>query len=144
MSQRPRLAAWIAAAVVAAASMPARAQVMLMREPDSEWDAVLPPADPGSSPDTPIGPTTPEGGFSAPERVTFGEKMRERVLDQLCRNVKLKYDYNLPGDFGGTGAGFKRWLAPLPDGRLTIVDEERLSVGYGTAFTKVISEAAGA
>lgn len=143
MSQRLRRASWIAAAVVAA-SIPARAQVMLMSEPDSEWDAVLPPTDPGSTPNTPIGPTTPEGGFSAPERVTFGEKMRERVLDQLCRNVKLKYDYNLPGDFGGTGAGFKRWLAPLPDGRLTIVDEERLSVGYGTSFTKVISEAAGA
>lgn len=143
MSQRPRLAAALAAALVAS-SIPVRAQVMLMSEPDSEWDAVLPPADPGSTPGTPIGPTTPEGGFSAPERVTFGEKMRERVLDQLCRNVKLKYDYNLPGDFGGTGAGFKRWLAPLPDGRLTIVDEERLSVGYGTAFTKVISEAAGA
>ena len=51
----------------------------LMAEPDSEWEAVVAPGDPGSTPNTPIGPTTPEGGFSAPERVTFGEKMRERV-----------------------------------------------------------------
>ena len=127
----------------AVASTPVRAQMKLMAEPDSEWESVTAPGDPGSTPNTPIGPTTPEGGFSAPERVTFGEKMRERVLDQLCRNIKLKYDYNLPGDFGGTGAGFKRWLAPLPDGRLTIVDEERLSVGYGHGFSKAVSEAMG-
>jgi len=130
----------VAAAVLAAA--PAHAQQMrLMSEPDSEWESAT--ADPGSTPNSPVGPTTPEGGFSAPERVTFGEKMRERVLDQLCRNLKLKYDYNLPGDFAGTGMGFKRWLAPLPDGRLTIVDEERLSVGYGHGFAKVLNEAAG-
>ncbi|MCM2304784.1 MAG: hypothetical protein NDJ72_08785 [Elusimicrobia bacterium] len=142
MSQRLRRAALIAASAVLA-SAPVRAQMKLMAEPDSEWEAVVAPGDPGSTPNTPIGPTTPEGGFSAPERVIFGEKMRERVLDQLCRHVKLKYDYNLPGDFGGTGAGFKRWLAPLPDGRLTIVDEERLSVGYGHGFSKVLSEAVG-
>ncbi|MBI2384472.1 MAG: hypothetical protein HYV14_00505 [Elusimicrobia bacterium] len=143
MSQRLLRAAVIAVSAAAAAAAPVRAQMKLMAEPDSEWESVTAPGDPGSTPDTPIGPTTPEGGFSAPERVTFGEKMRERVLDQLCRNVKLKYDYNLPGDFGGTGAGFKRWLAPLPDGRLTIVDEERLSVGYGHGFSKVVSESVG-
>lgn len=142
MSQRLLRAAVIAVSA-AVASTPVRAQMKLMAEPDSEWESVTAPGDPGSTPNTPVGPTTPEGGFSAPERVTFGEKMRERVLDQLCRNVKLKYDYNLPGDFGGTGAGFKRWLAPLPDGRLTIVDEERLSVGYGHGFSKVLSDAAG-
>lgn len=143
MSQRLHRAALVVAAAVLAAA-PARAQMLkLMAEPDSEWETVVPPADPGSTPGSPVGPTTPEGGFSAPERVTFGEKMRERVLDQLCRNIKLKYDYNLPGDFSGTGAGMKRWLAPLPDGRLTIVDEERLSVGYGHGFSKVLNEAAG-
>ncbi|MBI2790300.1 MAG: hypothetical protein HYX59_16690 [Elusimicrobia bacterium] len=142
MSQRLLRAAVIAVSAAVAAA-PVRAQMKLMAEPDSEWESVVAPGDPGSTPNTPVGPTTPEGGFSAPERVTFGEKMRERVLDQLCRNIKLKYDYNLPGDFGGTGAGFKRWLAPLPDGRLTIVDEERLSVGYGHGFSKVISDAAG-
>ena len=143
MSQRLRRAAWIAAAAVFS-STPVLAQIKLMSEPDSEWDSAVPSTDPGSTPTSPIGPTTPEGGFSAPERVIFGEKMRERVLDQLCRQIKLQYDYNLPGDFGGTGGGVKRWLAPMPDGRLTIVDEERLSVGYGHGFSKVISEAAGA
>ncbi|UPT75538.1 MAG: hypothetical protein M0D55_07640 [Elusimicrobiota bacterium] len=91
-----------------------------------------------------MGATTPEGGFSAPERVIFGEKMRERVLDQLCRNVKLKYDYNLPGNFSGTGFGVKRWLAPLPDGRLTIVDEETLRVGGGTRSLSRSAAATGA
>ena len=141
MSQRPRRVAWIVAAVVFA-SAPAYAQFQLKGEPDSEWDTFVPSENP--TPGSPIGPTTPEGGFSAPERVRFGEKLRENVLDQLCRHLKGKYDYNLPGDFSGTGAGIKRWLAPLPDGRLTIVDEERLSVGYGHAFTKVVSEAVGA
>ncbi|MDD5304526.1 MAG: hypothetical protein PHS14_15625, partial [Elusimicrobia bacterium] len=140
MSQRLRRAAWIAASAVFA-SVPVCAQMKMMSEPDSEWESVVPPADPGSTPNTPIGPTTPEGGFSAPERVTFGEKMRERVLDQLCRNIKANYDYHLPDDFGGTGAGFSRYLAPLPDGRLTIVDEERLSVGYGHGFSKALGDA---
>ncbi len=144
MSQRPRRAAWILAVAVFA-STPVYAQFQLQSEPDSEWDKFVPPvADPGSTPNSPVGPTTPEGGFSAPERVTFGEKLRERVLDQLCRHIKLQYDYHLPGDFNGTSAGMSRYLAQLPDGRLTIVDEERLSVGYGHGFSKVVNEAVGA
>lgn len=140
MNERMTRAALLAAAVLA--STPAWAQFQTTAEPDSEWDAFVNPSDP-STPGSPVGPTTPEGGFSAPERVIFGEKMRERVLDQLCRHIKLKYDYNLPGDFSGTGAGMKRWLAPLPDGRLTIVDEERLSIGYGHGFSKAIEQVAG-
>ena len=142
MSQRLHRAAWVVAAAVLSAA-PVRAQMQMTAEPDTEWESVLPPANPGSTPNTPIGPTTPEGGFSAPERVIFGEKMRERVLDQLCRNIKLNYDYHLPGDFSGTATGLSRYLAPMPDGRLTIVDQERLSVGYGHGFSKVLSEAAG-
>ena len=141
MSQRLHRAAWIVAAVILASS-PAYAQFQLQSEPDSEWDTFV--SSGSATPGSPVGPTTPEGGFSAPERVIFGEKLRERVLDQLCRHLKGKYDYNLPGDFSGTGAGLSRYLAQLPDGRLTIVDEERLSVGYGHGFSKVISEAAGA
>lgn len=133
-------AALLAAAVLA--SSPVWAQFQTTAEPDSEWDAFVNPSDP-STPGSPVGPTTPEGGFSAPERVIFGEKMRERVLDQLCRHIKGKFDYNLPGDFSGTGAGIKRWLAPLPDGRLTIVDEERLSVGYGRGFGKALEQVPG-
>jgi len=134
-------AAVLAAAVILA-SAPVRAQIKMTTEPDSEWDTVVNPSDP-STPGSPVGPTTPEGGFSAPERVIFSEKMRERVLDQLCRHIKGKYDYNLPGDFAGTGVGMKRWLAPLPDGRLTIVDEERLSVGYGHGFSKALEAVPG-
>ncbi|MBI5247759.1 MAG: hypothetical protein HY923_11325 [Elusimicrobia bacterium] len=131
------------AAALIILSTPAFAQLKATMAPisDSEWDDFK--ADPGSTPNSPIGATTPEGGFSAPERVIFSEKMRDRVLDQLCRQLKLQYEYRLPGDFGGTGAGFRRWLAPLPDGRLTIVDEERLSVGYGHAFTQALEQVPG-
>ncbi len=129
-------------AAVLLAAPPSWAQVKTMAEPDSEWDSFVAPTDP-STPDSPVGPTTPEGGFSAPERVIFGEKMRERVLDQLCRNVKANFAYNLPGDFNGTGAGIRRWLAPLPDGRLTIVDEQRLSVGYGQGLSKALEQVPG-
>lgn len=129
-------------AAVVFASTPAYAQFQLQSEPDSEWDTFV--SSGASTPNSPVGPTTPEGGFSAPERVTFGEKLRERVLDQLCRQLKGQYDYKLPGDFNGTGAGIKRYLAQMPDGRLSIVDEERLSVGYGHGFSKVVNEAAGA
>ncbi len=125
------------------ASLPAAAQVPASAAPNSEWEVFAPPPGNPTTPDSPVGPTTPEGGFSAPERVSFGEKMRERVLDQLCRKLKLKYDYSLPGDFSGTGAGTKRWLAPMPDGRLSIVDEERLSVGYGHNFTQALEQAPG-
>ncbi len=142
MIERPLTRAVLLAAAAVFASVPVWAQVKTMAEPDSEWDAFVVPSDP-STPGSPVGPTTPEGGFSAPERVIFGEKMRERVLDQLCRHIKGKYDYNLPGDFAGTGAGIKRWLAPLPDGRLTIVDEERLSVGYGHGFSKALEQVPG-
>lgn len=144
MCRRLRRVARISAAVVFA-SCPVRAQLQLLSDPDSEWESVVSSGtDPGSTPSTPIGPTTSEGGFSAPERVIFGEQMREHVLDQLCRSINLRYSYNLPGDFGGTGGHVRRYLAPLPDGRLTIVDEERLSVGYGHSFSKAFPEAAGA
>ncbi len=142
MSRRLSRAALIAAFALSSSSWVLAA--VPDADADSEWEVYAPPADPGSTPTSPVGPTTPEGGFSAPERVSFGEKMRERVLDQLCRNVKLRYEYNLPGDFGGTGTGFKRWLAPRPDGRLTVVDAETLRVGYAHTFSEPIGEAAGA
>lgn len=137
MSHRLSLAVLIAAAALSSA----RAATP-DGDGDSEWEAFVPPvASTGTAPGSPVGPTTAEGGFSAPERVVFGEKMRERVLDQLCRNIKLTYDYSLPGDFTGTGGGIKRWLAPMPDGRLTIVDEETLRVGYGHGFAKALGDA---
>jgi hypothetical protein len=137
MSHRFSLAVLLAAVALSPSARAAQA-------PDddvSEWEAYTAPTD--GTPNSPVGQTTTEGGFSAPERVVFGEKMRQNVLDQLCRNLKLEYNYSLPGDFNGTGGGFKRWLAPMPDGRLTIVDEERLSVGYGHGFTKALGDTAG-
>ncbi len=139
MIDRSNRSAFVAVALLLA-SAPLYAAEAASVEPDSEWDLFVPnPATPSS----PIGPTTPEGGFSSPEQVRFGEKMRGRVLDQLCRHLKIKYDYNLPGDFNGTGVGLRRWLAPLPDGRLTIVDEEKLSVGFGHTFTQALEQVPG-
>lgn len=132
-----RLPSFAALAVLLAA-LPAVGHAQ--NEPDSEWETFVPRSTPTAG--API-ETTPEGGFSNPERVIFSEKLRERVLDQLCRNLKLQYDYNLPGDFHGTGGGIKRYLAPLPDGRLTLVDMETLRVGYGHAFEKVLDAASG-
>lgn len=140
MSQRLRRAALLAAFAFSARAAFAAPD----DDGSSEWEAFVPPASStASAPGSPVGPTTPEGGFSAPDRVTFGEKMRERVLDQLCRNLKIQYDYHLPGDFSGTGGGLQRYLAPLPDGRLTIVDMETVRVGYGHGFSKALGEAAG-
>lgn len=101
-----------------------------------EWEPVAPP----SSPTGPIS-DTPEGGFSNSERIRLIEKLRERVLDQLCRQVKLKYDYNFgQGDFSGTGVGMARYLAQYPSSKLAIVDEETIRVGAGHTFPWEIAE----
>lgn len=121
---------FVLAAVLAVT--PLRAQT----DDDGEWQPVAPP----TSSTQPI-TTTPEGGFSNPERVIFVEKLRERVLDQLCRQVKLKYDYNFgTGDFSGTGLGMKRYLGQLPNKKLTVVDEESIRIGAGHAFPWEVAE----
>ncbi len=128
----------LALAAVFLAAIPALAQLEPDGDGESDWEAFVPAS---TATLTPAGATTPEGGFSAPERVKFGEKMREHVLDQLCRSINLSFDYHAPGDFSGTGGRMRRWLAPMPDGRLTIVDEELISVGYGHTFSKTFTEA---
>ena len=95
---------------------------------DTDWTSVVPPVGPG--PVTP--PTTPEGGFGSPDRTRFDEKLRERVLNQLCRAIKLKQDINLgEGDFSGTSLGIERYLAPRTDGKLALVEVQGLKLGYG-------------
>lgn len=132
MNDTPRRAATaLLALLTLVLTTPARSA-----DADGEWQPVAPP----TSSTQPIS-TTPEGGFSNPERVIFVERLRERVLDQLCRNVKLKYDYNFgSGDFSGTGLGMKRYLGQMPDRKLAIVDEESLRVGAGHTFPWEIAE----
>ena len=91
---------------------------------DTDWTVDVPTK-------TPTGgvaqPTTPEGGFSQPDRIIFGEKMREHVLDQICRNaqIPLGHKFDLAG-YGSAGADVVRRLrrlhhdalVPLPDGLL--------------------------
>ncbi|OGR90664.1 MAG: hypothetical protein A2V88_10435 [Elusimicrobia bacterium RBG_16_66_12] len=84
-----------------------------------------------------IAPTTPEGGFSSPDRTRFDEKLRSKVLDQLCRNVRLDQNFDFGvGDFSGTSAGVSRYLAPRIDNKLTVVDEERVRAAWGHDFGK--------
>lgn len=95
---------------------------------DTDWTVVVPPVGPG--PVTP--PSTPEGGFGSPDRTRFDEKLRDRVLDQLCRQIKLKQDINLgEGDFSGTSLGIERYLATRTDGKLALVEVQGLKLGYG-------------
>lgn len=121
--------------LLGAAAGPARAA-----EPDddSHWTVFTPP--PPTTPSEPP-PTTPEGGFSNPDRVRFDEKLRDRVLDQLCRHLKIKKDFNLfDGQLNGTSFGLSRYLATETGGRLALVDEERLRLNWGYPYSRALSE----
>ena len=102
---------------------------------DGDW------APPVAAPPGQSEPANPEGGFSSPDRIKFEDRLRSKVLDQVCRNLKLNYDYRPDlGSFSGTGMGFTRRLVPEPGGRLALVDEERLAVSWGEALSHPISE----
>lgn len=107
---------------------------------ESEWAVFAPPVSTG----TVIAPTSPEGGFSNPDRTRFDEKLRDKVLDQLCRHIKLNQDFNFGSeDFSGTRIGISRYLAPRTDNKLTVVDEERVRAAWGHGFGKDFDGAAG-
>ncbi len=99
-------------------------------------------AAPQAPPPGPVpAPSTPEGGFSSPHRTRFDEKMRDKVLDQLCRHLRLQYVYKpeLWG-FGGMRLGVARRLAPEPGGRLALVDEETLGVSLSKGISHEVGE----
>jgi len=91
------------------------------QETESDWTAEDP------------GPVISDDSPSAPEQNRFWDKLNEKVFNQICKRVQLP-----PGAshrFGGVfdiGGRFKRNLAPMPDGRLAIIDQETLSVGVGS------------
>lgn len=121
-----------------AAVLASRAEIVRAGEPDddaSDWTEFQAPP---SSPTAPA-PTTPEGGYSQPDRVKFDEQLRAKVLDQLCRNAKVNYDYNVDiHGFGGPGGGLSRYLATEPGGRQALVDEERLKVSAGHGISREV------
>lgn len=81
--------------------------------------------------------TTAEGSFSSPERIVFGERMRQHALDQICKSVELPIDFSKGVDgIGGGGFGFKRSIRTLPNApdRLGLVDEQKIAVNLGHTF----------
>ena len=105
----------------------------------SEWEAFVP-----SVSKTAIAPTTPEGGFSNPDRTRFDEKLRSNVLDQLCRNIKLDKDFKFgTDDFSGTSIGISRYLAADADKKLFVVDEEEVVAAWGRVFGRDFDGAPG-
>lgn len=107
---------------------------------DSDWTpSQAPPPGPDDKPGQ-----TPESGFSGPDRVRFEEELRERVLDQVCRFITLKYDYKLQENgFSGTSFGFtRRLIHNALTNRLDLVDEQRLTLSAGKGVAKEIAEAA--
>lgn len=107
---------------------------------DTDWTVDVPTK-------TPTGgvtqPTTPEGGFSQPDRIIFGEKMREHVLDQICRNaqIPLGHKFSFPG-YGSVGADVVRRLRVMPDNRVAIEDADKVTLDAGrTLVTKELGDA---
>ena len=135
MSQRDRAArrALLLGAVILA-SLAARAAAADPDDDGSDWTAFQAPAATG----TVLAPDTAEGGFSAPDRQSFDAKLRSKVLDQLCRQLKVNQDIGvgLPGDFSGTRLGLARYLATYPDNSLAVVDEERLNASFVHGFAR--------
>lgn len=119
--------AWALAALLTA-GRPAAAQVA----PDdaSDWTLEAPPST-GTATPTP----TPEGSFSTPDRILFGEAMRQRALDQICRGVDLTVDQGLAlGDIGHASGRLGRRLRMLPDDRIALVDEQTVRLELSKGF----------
>lgn len=109
-------------------------------DPDGESGDWTAPAAPPPGDVVPK-PPTPEGGYADPDRVRFDEKLRDKVLDQLCRHLRITYDYkpDLLG-FAGTSLGVTRHLAPEPGGRLSVVDDEKLRLSWGESLSRPVAE----
>lgn len=117
--------ALIASLFIAAA--PAAAQV---NDDATEWKLESPPQGQGVT-----APTTPEGTFSHPDRIIFGEQMRQRALDQICKGLDLSVNQSFDfKELGGVSAHPRRNLRSLPDDRLALVDELDVKVSLAKGF----------
>jgi len=113
------------------------ASVASAADPDDEgWTAfVAPPPTNGGV----INPTTPEGGFGAPDRTKLDQQLRRGVLDQLCRQAQIPigYDYGISG-VGSVGGAVDRSLRTDVDGQIALVDDQKLSVNLSHGWTEAI------
>jgi hypothetical protein len=104
------MAAWALAAALAA---PAAAQ--------SAW--VSAQSRPGQTPaDNPS--CTPQGGYATPDENILREQKDKGILDQLCRNLQLKFskDFDLGGFGFGAMTSYARQLKQLPCGRQGLLE----------------------
>ena len=126
------------AALLACLAAPAAAE---LDDEAGDWEVFAPPPQDGPG----RRPTTPEGGYSQPDRDRAEERRRARILDQLCRFVELKQDFRLEVDgFSGTGGALRRRLEAEPGGRLTLVDEQELRLSFGHGLSREFSAGASA
>lgn len=112
-------------------------------DPDDEgWTTfVAPPPTHGGV----LNPTTPEGGFGAPDRTRLDQQLRRGVLDQLCRQAKIPVGYNFgQGDFSGTGVGVDRYLQADVDNQVALIDDEKLHVQFDHGWTRAIGSGGAA
>ncbi|NNN04662.1 MAG: hypothetical protein HKL90_02050 [Elusimicrobia bacterium] len=125
-----RGAATILLAALIVQAVPARCAP----DDDTDWAPVAVPA-----PGPVAAPATAAGGFAAPGRFTFAQKMRDHVLDQICRNLNLQHDFSVGGpDLSGSGFTVSRTLATYPDNTLAVVDDEQLVVSWSHALSRAL------
>ncbi len=92
-----------------------------------------------------LNPTTPEGGFGQPDRTRLDQQLRRGVLDQLCRQAKIPVGYHFgPNDFNGTGVGVDRYLQADVDNQVALIDDEKLHVQFGHAWTEALGQGGAA
>ena len=122
----------LAEILLLALALPSPSRAQAAADDVTDWTTVQ-----TSSPGTPP-KTTPEGSFSNPERIFFGEQMRQHALDQICKGAALPLDFSKGIDgIGGGGAGVKRSMRTLPNvpgDRLGLVDEELMHIDLGHSF----------
>ncbi|MBI4345903.1 MAG: hypothetical protein HY553_03545 [Elusimicrobia bacterium] len=81
-------------------------------------------ADPGGS--------TSDGNVSAPEKLTFWERLQEKTFNGVCRQIHLPVGYSRRlGDVAEPAGSFARYLLELPNGELAVIDEARLASPVG-------------
>jgi pyruvate/2-oxoglutarate dehydrogenase complex dihydrolipoamide acyltransferase (E2) component len=102
---------------------------------ESQWTV------PVAAPPSPAAPSgTPEGGYADPDRRRIDEERRKNVLDQLCRKLKLKKDFNVDAAGLNGTLGFTRRMEADVDGGLALIDEEELRIGWAKSMGHALGE----
>ncbi len=122
----------LALSISGASAIPARDAEADGEAAESQWTL------PEVKPPTPGAPSgTPEGGYADPDRRRMDEERRKDVLDQICHKIKLHKDFKVgTGDWPVVTLGFARRMESDIDGGLALIDEEKLSVGWGHSLAQ--------